>query len=63
MNLPQGDMIRLVYRGDVVGLIGRELTRAEWTKAKRIIMGDKALWECVDSALMMIVDEIGGVKI
>jgi len=59
MNIPRGDVVNLLRKEEMSGLLGRDITSSEWTKAKRIINRDKELWTCVDSVLMMIVDEIG----
>lgn len=58
MNIPYGDVVHLLRKEELVGLVGRELTKPEWTKAKRILMADRDMWACVDSTLMLIVDEI-----
>ena len=58
MNIPRGDVINLLRKEEMSGLLGRDITSPEWTKAKRMVMRDKELWTCVDSVLMMIVDEI-----
>ena len=63
MNIPRGDVVNLLRKEEMSGLLGRDITSPEWTKAKRMIMRDKELWTCVDSVLMMIVDEIGNKKI
>ena len=63
MNIPRGDVVNLLRKNEMSGLLGRDITSPEWTKAKRMIMLDKELWTCVDSVLMMIVDEIGNKKI
>jgi hypothetical protein len=63
MNIPRGDVVNLLRKEEMSGLFGRDITSSEWTKAKRMIMRDKELWTCVDSVLMMIVDEIGKEKI
>jgi hypothetical protein len=63
MNIPRGDVVNLLRKNEMSGLLGRDITSPEWTKAKRMIMRDKELWTCVDSVLMMIVDEIGNKKI
>lgn len=62
-NLPIGDIVNLVRREELAGLLGRDLSRFEWTTAKRMIMRDKDLWAHIDSTLMLIVDEIGKQKI
>jgi hypothetical protein len=59
VNIPRGDVVNLLRKEEMSGLLGRDITSPEWTKAKRIVMRDKELWTCVDSVLMMIVDEIG----
>jgi hypothetical protein len=59
MNIPRGNVVNLLRKEEMSGLLGRDITSSEWTKAKRIINRDKELWTCVDSVLMMIVDEIG----
>ena len=56
-------VIHLVKRVDIEGLLGRELSRAEWKLAKSMFMNDKELWMRVDDTLMLIVDEIGKQKI
>lgn len=61
--MPLGDIVNLVRREELAGLFGRELTRFEWTRAKRMIMRDKDLWAQIDSTLMLIVDEISEQKI
>ena len=58
MNIPRGDVINLLRKEEMSGLLGRDITSSEWTKAKRMVMRDKELWTCVDSVLMMIVDEV-----
>lgn len=59
MNIPRGDVVNLLRKEEMSGLLGRDITSSEWTKAKRMVMRDKELWTCVDSVLMMVVDEIG----
>jgi hypothetical protein len=56
-------VIYLVKRVEVEGLLGRELSRAEWKLAKSMFMNDKELWLRVDDTLMLIADEIGKQKI
>ena len=63
MNIPRGDVINPLRKEEMSGLLGREITSPEWTKAKRMVMRDKELWTCVDSVLMMIVDEVGKERI
>lgn len=58
MNIPRGDVINLLRKEEMSGLLGRDITSPEWTKVKRMVMRDKELWTCVDSVLMMIVDEV-----
>jgi hypothetical protein len=59
MNIPRGNVVNLLRKEEMSGLLGRDITSSEWTRTKRIINRDKELWTCVDSVLMMIVDEIG----
>lgn len=59
MNIPRGSVVNLLRKEEMSGLLGRDITSSEWTKAKRMVMRDKELWTCVDSVLMMVVDEIG----
>ena len=56
-------VLYLVKRVEVEGLLGRELSRAEWKLAKSMFMNDKELWMRVDDTLMLIVDEIGKQRI
>ena len=63
MNIPYGDVVHLLRKEELTGLIGRELTKSEWTKAKRILMADREMWACIDSTFMLIVDEIRREKI
>jgi len=58
MNIPRGDVVNLLRKEEMSGLLGRDITSPEWTKAKRIIMRDKNLWSCIDDTLMGILDEI-----
>lgn len=60
---PYKAVIYLVKRVEVEGLLGRELSRAEWKLAKNMFMNDKELWMRVDDTLMLIADEIGKQRI
>jgi hypothetical protein len=57
------DTLYIIRRVEVEGLLGRELSRAEWKQAKRMFTDNDELWACVDATLMLIVDEIGKQKI
>lgn len=63
MNIPRGDVVNLLRKEEMSGLLGRDITSPEWTKVKRMIMSDKELWATVDSLLMMLVDYIGKEKL
>jgi hypothetical protein len=63
MDIPRGDVMYLLRRDEMVGLLGRDLTTSEWTKAKRMLYKDRELWDYIDDTLMMIVDEIRKEKI
>jgi hypothetical protein len=58
MNIPRGDVVNLLRKEEMSGLLGRDITSSEWTKAKRTIMRDLNLWSCIDDTLMGILDEI-----
>lgn len=58
MNIPRGDVVNLLRKEEMSGLLGRDITSSEWTKAKRIIMRDLNLWSRIDDTLMGILDEI-----
>jgi hypothetical protein len=58
MNIPRGSVVNLLRKEEMSGLLGRDITSSEWTKAKRIIMRDQNLWSCVDDTLMLILNEI-----
>jgi hypothetical protein len=58
MNIPRGDVVNLLRKEEMSGLLGRSITSSEWTKAKRMVMLDKNLWSCVDDTLMAILDEL-----
>lgn len=63
MDIPRGDVMYLLRRDEMAGLLGRDLTTSEWTKTKRMLTRDKELWASVDAILMQVVDEIGKEKI
>jgi hypothetical protein len=63
MNIPRGDVVNLLRKEEMSGLLGRDITSSEWTKAKRMLNQDTDMWACIDSTLMCIVDEIRKEKI
>lgn len=63
MNIPRGDVVNLLRKEEMSGILGRDITSSEWTKAKRMLNQDKDMWACIDSTLMLIVDEIRKEKI
>jgi hypothetical protein len=58
MNIPRGDVVNLLRKEEMSGLLGRSITSSEWTKAKRMIMRDLNLWARIDDTLMLILDEV-----
>jgi len=62
MNIPRGNVFTLLRRGEVDTLLGREITLSEWTLVKRVIIRDKELWACLDSILMIVVEQLGKEK-
>jgi hypothetical protein len=58
MNIPRGDVVNLLRKEEMSGLLGRSITSSEWTKTKRMLNQDKDMWACIDSTLMLILDEI-----
>jgi hypothetical protein len=58
MNIPRGDVVNLLRKEEMSGLLGRDITSSEWTKTKRMLNQDKDMWACIDSTLMLILDEI-----
>jgi hypothetical protein len=63
MNIPRGDVVNLLRKEEMSGLLGRDITSSEWTKTKRMLNRDKDMWTCIDSTLMCILDEIRKEKI
>jgi hypothetical protein len=58
MNIPRGNVVNLLRKEEMSGLLGRDITSSEWTKTKRMLNQDKDMWACIDSTLMLILDEI-----
>jgi hypothetical protein len=63
MNIPRGDVVNLLRKEEMSGLLGRDITSSEWTKTKRMLNRDKDMWAYIDSTLMSILDEIRKEKI
>lgn len=63
MNIPRGNVVNLLRKEEMSGLLGRDITSSEWTKTKRMLNRDKDMWACIDSTLMSILDEIRKEKI
>lgn len=62
MNIPRGNVVTLLRKDEMSGLLGRDITSSEWTLVKRVIIRDKELWACLDSILMIVVDQLGKEK-
>jgi hypothetical protein len=62
MNMPRGNVVTLLRKDEVSGLLGRDITSSEWTLVKRMIIRDKELWACLDSILMIVVEQLGKEK-
>jgi len=62
MNIPRGNVVTLLRKDEMSGLLGRDITSSEWTLVKRVIIRDKELWACLDSILMIVVEQLGKEK-
>jgi len=62
MNMPRGNVVTLLRKDEMSGLLGRDITSSEWTLVKRVIIRDKELWTCLDNMLMIVVDQLGKEK-
>ena len=62
MNMPRGNVVTLLRKDEVSGLLGRDITSSEWTLVKRMIIRDKELWACLDSIPMIVVEQLGKEK-
>jgi len=62
MNMPRGNVVTLLRKDEMSGLLGRDITSSEWTLVKRVIIRDKELWACLDSILMIVVEQLGKEK-
>jgi len=62
MNMPRGNVVTLLRKDEMSGLLGRDITSSEWTLVKRVIIRNKELWACLDSILMIVVEQLGKEK-